>query len=183
MAHANYLTYEEYKELGGALAQTDFFRLEFSARKRIDYLTNSRVQGMAEVPEAVKMCVMSLITVESAAGVEAQVLNPVVTSYNTDGYSESYGKAMGAEDAAKSMNVTIRSLLWGETNDEGIEYSSDAAAFVFAQGKVYTSFNDWAPDCTFEVVGNKFDTPELLAQIPQFTPAEFMAQIDKEVCE
>lgn len=41
MAHANYLTYEEYKELGGALAQTDFFRLEFSARKRIDYLTNS----------------------------------------------------------------------------------------------------------------------------------------------
>lgn len=51
MAHANYLTYEEYKELGGALAQTDFFRLEFSARKRIDYLTNSRVQGMAEVPE------------------------------------------------------------------------------------------------------------------------------------
>lgn len=64
-----------------------------------------------------------------------------------------------------------------------IEYSSDAAAFVFAQGKVYTSFNDWAPDCTFEVVGNKFDTPELLAQIPQFTPAEFMAQIDKEVCE
>lgn len=43
MAHANYLTYEEYKELGGALAQTDFFRLEFSARKRIDYLTNSIV--------------------------------------------------------------------------------------------------------------------------------------------
>lgn len=61
-----------------------------------------------------------------------------------------------------------------------IEYNSDAAAFVFAQGKVYTRFNDWAPDCTFEVVGNRFDTPELLVQIPQFTPAEFIAQIGND---
>jgi hypothetical protein len=120
MAHAIYLTYDEYKKYGGALSQTDFIQLEFKARKRIDYLTDSRVADMAEVPEAVKMCMMSLITVEAAAGVEAQVTNPVVTSYNTDGYSESYGKAMGADDAAASMNSTIRSLLWGETNDEGI---------------------------------------------------------------
>jgi hypothetical protein len=120
MAHAHYLTYDEYKEMGGAVPQTEFIQLEFKARKRIDYLTDSRVKDMANIPEAVKMCMMSLITVEAAVGVEAQVLNPVVTSYNTDGYSESYGKAMGAEDAAVSMNATIRTLLYGETNDEGI---------------------------------------------------------------
>lgn len=120
MAHAHYLTYDEYKEMGGAVPQKEFIQLEFKARKRIDYLTDSRVMDMANIPEAVKMCMMSLITVEAAVGVEAQVLNPVVTSYNTDGYSESYGKAMGAEDAAVSMNATIRTLLYGETNDEGI---------------------------------------------------------------
>lgn len=120
MAHAHYLTYDEYKEMGGAAPQTEFIQLEFKARKRIDYLTDSRVKDMANIPEAVKMCMMSLITVEAAVGVEAQVLNPVVTSYNTDGYSESYGKAMGAEDAAVSMNATVRTLLYGETNDEGI---------------------------------------------------------------
>lgn len=120
MAHAHYLTYYEYKEMGGAVPQTEFIQLEFKARKRIDYLTDSRVKDMANIPEAVKMCMMSLITVEAAVGVEAQVLNPVVTSYNTDGYSESYGKAMGAEDAAVSMNATVRTLLYGETNDEGI---------------------------------------------------------------
>ena len=120
MAHAHYLTYDEYKEMGGAVPQTEFIQLEFKARKRIDYLTDSRVKDMANIPEAVKMCMMSLITVEAAVGVEAQVLNPVVTSYNTDGYSESYGKAMGAEDAAVSMNATVRTLLYEETNDEGI---------------------------------------------------------------
>lgn len=120
MAHAHYLTYDEYKEMGGAVPQTEFIQLEFKARKRIDYLTDSRVKDMVNIPEAVKMCMMSLITVEAAVGVEAQVLNPVVTSYNTDGYSESYGKAMGAEDAAVSMNATVRTLLYGETNDEGI---------------------------------------------------------------
>lgn len=120
MAHAHYLTYDEYKEMGGAEPQTKFIQLEFKARKRIDYLTDSRVKDMADIPEAVKLCMMSLITVEAAVGVEAQVLNPVVTSYNTDGYSESYGKAMGAEDAAVSMNETVRTLLYGETNDEGI---------------------------------------------------------------
>lgn len=62
-----------------------------------------------------------------------------------------------------------------------IEYNSDAAAFVFAQGNFYRRFSDWVDDCIFEVVGNKFDTPELLAQIPQVTPpARFMSQIDKE---
>lgn len=117
---ASYLTYDEYKEMGGEASQSDFIQLEFKARKRIDRMTDSRVNDMAEVPEAVKICMMSLITIEAAAGIEAQVLNPMVTSYNTDGYSESYGKAMGAEDADVSMNEMIRSLLWGETNDSGI---------------------------------------------------------------
>lgn len=120
MAHETYLSYEEYMVYGGTLPKAAFMMLEARCRKRIDYLTASRVQNMQNVPEAVKLCMMSLITVENAAGVEAQVENPTVTSFSTDGYSESYGKAMGAADAAVSMNAVIKTLLYGEKDDNGI---------------------------------------------------------------
>lgn len=119
MAHEKYLTYEEYQNYGGTSSLQDFTQLEFRARKRIDYLTASRVQDMETVPEAVKLCMMSLMDVDSKAGVEAQVSSPVVTSFNTDGYSESYGKALGVEDANRAMSASIRSMLWGETDDNG----------------------------------------------------------------
>lgn len=119
MAHAQYLTYAEYQSYGGTASETAYPLLEFRARKRIDRLTFSRVQDMAEVPEAVKLCMMSLIEIDSKMGVEAQVDNPVVTSFSTDGYSESYGKALSVKDADKTMFASIRSVLWGETDDEG----------------------------------------------------------------
>ena len=120
MAHAQYLTYAEYQGYGGTASETAYPMLEFRARKRIDRLTASRVQDMVTVPEAVKLCMMSLIGIDSKAGAEAQVDNPVVTSFNTDGYSETYGKAMSAADADAAMSASIRSMLWGETNDNGV---------------------------------------------------------------
>lgn len=120
MAHDVYLTYDEYKSLGGSAPATDFALLEFKARKRIDYLTASRVQNMAQVPQAVKMCMLSIITVDSAAGAEAQATKPVVTSFNTDGYSESYGKAMNVQDASASIARIIKTGLSGETDDNGV---------------------------------------------------------------
>ena len=115
-----YLSYNEYKGYGGTASNTEFTALEFRARKRIDRLTASRVQNMSEVPEAVKLCMMSLIGIDSKAGVEAQANNPVVTSFNTDGYSETYGKALSVEDADKAMSASIRSMLYGETDDNGV---------------------------------------------------------------
>lgn len=120
MAHAQYLTYAEYQSYGGTASETAYTMLEFRARKRIDRLTASRVQNMVTVPEAVKLCMFSLIGIDSKAGAEAQVDKPVVTSFNTDGYSESYGKALSVEDADKTMSASIRSMLWGETDDNGV---------------------------------------------------------------
>ncbi len=120
MAHSKYLTYAEYVERGGTLPETSFNLLEFKSRKRIDYLTDSRVQSMAEVPAAVKMCVMCLISLESTVGAQAQAEKPVVTSFSTDGYSESYGKAMGAADADKSMNAVVGEYRYGEKDDNGV---------------------------------------------------------------
>lgn len=116
-----YLTYEEYTGYGGMLPETDFALAEFRARKRIDYLTDSRVAAMAAVPEAVKRCMMLLISVYNKFGPEAQVNSPVVASYNTDGYSESYGSVDAQMEAVtRSTDASICEMLWGELDDLGV---------------------------------------------------------------
>ena len=115
-----YLTYSEYEEYGGTVDEESFAPYEFRARKRIDYLTDCRVQKMQAVPEAVKLCMMQLIKQDSKFGVEAQSDNPAVASFNTDGYSESYGSVTEqASSVNAALDRTIRSLLYGEVDDEG----------------------------------------------------------------
>lgn len=115
-----YLEYAEYTKYGGTASEAEFTTLEFRARKRIDRLTASRVQNMSSVPTDVKLCMMSLIEVDRKVGVEAQATNPVITSFNTDGYSETYGKALSVTDAEKSMSATIKTMLWGVKDDNGV---------------------------------------------------------------
>jgi len=117
--HTKYLSYTEYTTKGGTLPQTEFETAEFRARKRIDYLTDSRVQNMASVPESVKLCILSLIAIDSSVGTEAQIKNPVVTSFNTDGYSENYGHSLDVKEADKAMNAYVKSYLYGEVDDNG----------------------------------------------------------------
>ena len=116
-----YLTYDEYQSYGGTLPEVDFTLAEFRARKRVDYLTDSRVENMAEGPEAVKQAMMSIIKVDSAVGVDAQAGSPLVASFSTDGYSENYGSA--ADQTAKvekQLNAEIRRLLFGVKDDNGV---------------------------------------------------------------
>ncbi len=116
-----YLTYDEYVAYGGTLDEADFALAEFKARKRIDYLTDSRVEKMAEVPEAVKLAMVSIIKADSAVGVDAQAGAPLVASFTTDGYSESYGSA--AEQTAnveRQLTAEVRQLLYGVKDDNGV---------------------------------------------------------------
>ena len=116
-----YLTYDEYVAYGGTLDEADFALAEFKARKRIDYLTDSRVEKMAEVPEAVKLAMVSIIKADSAVGVDAQAGAPLVASFSTDGYSESYGSA--AEQTAnveRQLTAEVRQLLYGVKDDDGV---------------------------------------------------------------
>ena len=94
-----YLTYDEYQAYGGTASAQDFPLLEFRARKRIDYLTDSRV---------------------AAVGAEAQAVNPAVTSYSTDGYSENYGNSLDAQSAEQSINRVVASMLAGEKDDNEV---------------------------------------------------------------
>lgn len=115
-----YLTYEEYINYGGTAEQTAFPAMEFKARKQIDYLTAGRVQNMQTVPEAVKLCMICIMNMDAASGAEAQATNPQMTSFNTDGYSESYGHALSAEDTAKEIKKQIVAMLYGEVDDNGV---------------------------------------------------------------
>jgi len=116
-----YLTYDEYQSYGGALPEADFTLAEFKARKRVDYLTDSRVEAMAEVPEAVKLAMMSIIKTDGAVSVDAQAGAPLVASFSTDGYSENYGSAADqTANVEKQLNAEIRRLLYGVKDDNGV---------------------------------------------------------------
>lgn len=119
MAHNSYLSYAEYQAFGGTLSDAAFLPLEFKSRKRIDYMTDSRVQEMAAVSEAVKLCMYALINMEAIVGTEAQATAPTVTSFSTDGYSESYGNAMDATTASLQMRSIVKDYLYGECDDNG----------------------------------------------------------------
>lgn len=121
MANATYLTFQEYTAYGGtAVTQTQFTTAEFKARKRIDYLTDCRVQNMATVPDAVKICMTSIINADAAAGADALASSPLVASFNTDGYSESYGSATEQQAAMQyALNRQIKEMLYGELDDNG----------------------------------------------------------------
>lgn len=115
-----YLTYQEYTVYGGTIAQTAFPTAEFKARKRIDYLTDCRVQAMATVPEAVKLCMTSIINADAAQSADALASSPLVASFTNDGYSESFGSAV--EQTAvmqEALDRQIKEMLYGETDDNG----------------------------------------------------------------
>ena len=116
-----YLTYAEYQAYGGTLPEADFTLAEFKARKRVDYLTDSRVEAMAEVPEAVKLAMISIIKADGAVGVDAQAGAPLVASFSTDGYSENYGSAADqTANVEKQLNAELRRLLYGVKDDDGV---------------------------------------------------------------
>ena len=120
MAHATYLTYSEYQAYGGTITDAAFPTAEIKARKRSYYLTDSRVQDMENVPEAVKLCMTSIINADAASGADALASSPLVASFNTDGYSESYGSATEQQAAMHdALNRQIKEMLYGELDDNG----------------------------------------------------------------
>lgn len=84
-----YLTYIEYKALGGTLEETPFNLLEFEARQNVDKYTFGRLKELEQQSQEVKLCIFKLINmIDSYNKYETQ--NKGVTSENIDGYSISY---------------------------------------------------------------------------------------------
>lgn len=95
-----------------------FSRAEFRARKIVDRLTRGRVKAMREVPEAVKMLMVELITLEATQGADVAE-NQAITSFSNDGYSETYADPLTMERVKELEENLILEYLSDEVDDTG----------------------------------------------------------------
>ena len=79
-----YLTYNEYKALGGQLDQTPFNLLEYDVRKEIDKETLGRLVNLEKQREEVKMCVWELINLQQSINNGVDISGNVVNYTNRE---------------------------------------------------------------------------------------------------
>lgn len=56
-----YLTFEEYKDMGGTLSEGAYSRFERKAEYYLDYWTLDRIKNFEEIPECVKDAMFEVI--------------------------------------------------------------------------------------------------------------------------
>lgn len=96
-----YLTYTEYKQLGGTLTQMPFKLLEFEARQYVDKYTMGRLKELESQVDEVKLCIYKLIALLSSyKTLEEQ--DKSLASESIDGYSYSYGKIDSSTTSGKN---------------------------------------------------------------------------------
>lgn len=105
-----YLTYDEYKELGGNLDQTPFNLLEFEARRIIDSKTQQRLKNVKELPQQVKICVLSLINLLNSYTTENQT-SKNISSESVGSYSVSYITGTQIQETIKSKNAELTNVV------------------------------------------------------------------------
>ena len=106
-----YLTYNEYKALGGTIDQTPFNLLEFEARKRIDERTFGRSKNVAVLPQEIKMCMFALINSISGYSSCISSNNKSIASESIDGYSVSYVAGGTLQEIVNSKNVELNDII------------------------------------------------------------------------
>lgn len=128
-----YLTYDEYKDMGGGtLEETAFENIEFEARSVIDWWTFNRLQNEEKYPDALKRCMfklVSLINDKQKAMImniqsddENEKIQVGISSESNDGVSTSYNVLSAKEvvdTAQKEIESTIRIYLTGVRNSLG----------------------------------------------------------------
>lgn len=94
-----YLKYEEYLEMGGALSRNAFILLEYEARLTIDMFTSSRLVSLKERPTSVKLCIYALIN-------KIKEYNEAsAKSESSDGYSISYNKPTSRDERKERYDI------------------------------------------------------------------------------
>ena len=110
-----YLTYEEYRALGGTLKLPSFNLLEFHARNQIDLRTLNRLVNVNtnDIPQKVKICDFDLI--EKINGY-TKSMNEIgehgnVASFNSDGYSETYVTSSQIKEIVESKKQELDDIM------------------------------------------------------------------------
>ena len=106
-----YLTYEEYRALGGTLDLMPFELLEFECRRRIDERTQSRLKGIETIPQEIKLCMFKLMNVMSSYDEGLDTVSRNIASENTDGYSVSYVTGSQIQEVLKTKNKEMDDII------------------------------------------------------------------------
>lgn len=107
-----YLTYQEYKGLGGTLDLTPFNVLEFEARRRIDEPTHNRLVGGKDIPDEVKICEFKIIN--NVLKAYDEINSRGKNSETVGSYSVSYSDVQKViEDKKAEINDLVVNNLYG----------------------------------------------------------------------
>jgi hypothetical protein len=106
-----YLTYEEYKALGGTIDLTPFQLLEFECRRRIDERTQNRLRNIDKIPKEVRLCIYKLMNVMSSYDQGLDTVSRNIASENIDGYSVSYVTGSQIQEVLKTKNREIDDII------------------------------------------------------------------------
>jgi hypothetical protein len=113
--NGQYLTYAEYRLLGGTLETTPFNLLEFEARRKIDINTQNRLKGIdsEKIPQEVKLCEYNLISSINnyASSIKSVNENGNISSENIDGYSITYVEPTSIKDIINSKSTELNDII------------------------------------------------------------------------
>lgn len=101
-----YLTYEEYRAMGGGADESAFARLCAAACGRIDRLTHGRIRQLPAVPQEVKLAAFELIRRAQAD----ESGDARMAAFANDGMSVTYAQD-GAREREAALNAAVTDLL------------------------------------------------------------------------
>ena len=111
-----YLTYEEYKEIGGTLDETAFNRNIDRACAMIDIRTQSRLEKFVDIPRIVKIVCADLVSYIANNTVDKSVVTSRSQSAGGVSESESYATKT-AEDYANDLDKIFEPLALVKTKN------------------------------------------------------------------
>ena len=106
-----YLTYEEYTEIGGTLDLTAFKRNIDRACGFVDLHTQSRLHGVLEVSQMVKACVRDLVEYLANNVSSGKAVTSKSQSAGGVSESESYSTKTNDEINAEMLNIVYDYLI------------------------------------------------------------------------
>lgn len=123
-----YLTFDDYRNMGGTLDEASFKKYEFQAEAQINHATFGRLKGETSIPDEVRHLTLYLVELmeKKAAAFSLGRGNDsaptYITSQSNDGVSVSYN-GLAPSDLIELCKAdvlnAIRSYLEGVTNAAG----------------------------------------------------------------
>lgn len=117
-----YLTYDEYRLLGGTLDIMPFNLLEFEARKIIDSRTQNRIKKLDKIPEEVKLCINNMIGTINSYAINEENHNKNIESETVGSYSVSYASSSQIQETIKSKQSELEDIIFNYLVSTGLLY-------------------------------------------------------------